>query len=75
MSSAEERKHMKKVFLNCILRSGSVVINYVVAASGFPITTPEIESTIENSLDKSCQLNNDSSSTTFQLAENCTYGE
>ena len=67
-------KHENSVF-ELFLRNGSVVINYVVAASGFPITTSEIESTIENSLDNSCQFNNDSSGTTFQLAENCTRGK
>ena len=55
-------------------RPGSVIVEYTVAASGSPITTSELDTTLQSALSSSCHLSNDTTSTQFQSA-NCVHGE
>ena len=49
-------------------------MEYTVAASGSPITTTELDTTVQSALSNSCHLSDDSSSTSFQSAD-CVHGE
>ena len=63
------------MFFRDICRPGSVIVDFRVASVNSAITTDDLETVIQNSLENSCHLTNGSGDTTFQLNDGCIYGE